>query len=989
LAFSKLLAQNIFYPMRKTVLLLGTLFLWAACCEKKGYETISEKDSNGYQYEEVTNDPYKARIYTLENGLKVYLSKNTDEPRIQTLIAVRAGSKDEPRDNTGLAHYLEHMMFKGTSSFGTSDWEKEKPLLDSIFNLFERHKKTESAQERKEIYKQIDATSYEASKYAISNEYDKLTGALGASGTNAFTSYDLTAYVNEIPSNEMEQFLKLEYERFTNMQLRLFHTELETVYEEFNRSQDNGFSLVWNKIFAGLFEKHPYKTDVIGLPEHLKTPSMYSVMDFQKKFYVPNNMAVLMTGDLDFEKTIQLVDKYFGQMKPGSDSLHPAPEIEAPLTAAKTFEVTTPDQERIAIAYRFGDNKSKEALYLDLIAEIFNNGKAGLIDLDLVQKQKVLSLNAGAESLVDYGIFCFIGSPREGQSLEEVGTLIQEEIGKLKAGDFNEELLEAIINNKKLEVINITDSRYASYNFLDAFIGQISWKDYVSKIDEMAKLTKAEIVAFANQFFGENYVTVYKKTGENKEKVVVEKPEITAVLVNRDNESAFSKDLLAMETQAIEPVFVDFKEVIKKESIKDGIDFYYTPNTSNKIYSLNQFAEISGSTDKKLALAFNYLPYLGTSKYTPEELKMEMYKLAMYFNATSSAGRSYVNIYGLDETMDRSLALMEEMINDAVVNKEAYNNLVDDILKQRANAKLNKSRILHSGLVNYTKYGPKSAFTDILTEAELRAIDPQELVDIIKQFSSYKHGFYYYGPDKKEKVLSLLKKVQTPDVLQEVPARVEYPELPMDKPVVYFANYDMVQAEIVLLAKDKIFDPAMMPYQSMFNEYYGGGMNSIVFQEIREARALAYSAYANVSRPSRKGYSNYVQAYVGTQSDKMVNALDAFRELLANMPLSEKAFSISKETLLNNMRSERLTKTSVFWTYMALLDLGIDYDYRKPAFEAIQTMTLNDIQNYFEQHVKPLPYSVLLIGKKDRIDFKYLNKFATVKELTLEELFGY
>jgi predicted Zn-dependent peptidase len=339
--------------------------------------------------------------------------------------------------------------------------------------------------------------------------------------------------------------------------------------------------------------------------------------------------------------------------------------------------------------------------------------------------------------------------------------------------------------------------------------------------------------------------------------------------------------------------------------------------------------------------------------------------------------------------MDRSLALMEEMMNDAVVNQEAYDNLVNDILKQRANAKLNKAQILHNGLVNYTKYGPKSAFTDILTESELRAINPQELVDIIKRFSSYKHGFYYYGPDSKEKVLSLLKNIQTPNALQDVPPRVEYPELPMDKPVVYFADYDMVQAEIILLAKDVLFDPALLPNQAMFNEYYGGGMNSIVFQEIREARALAYSAYANVSTPARKGYSNYVRAYVGTQSDKMSNALDAFRKLLTNMPLSEKAFSISKETALNNMRSERLTKTAVFWTYMALQDLGIDYDYRKPIFEAIQTMTLNDVQNYFEQHVKPLPYSMLLVGKKNRIDFRYLNKIASVKELTLEELFGY
>ncbi|GHV72187.1 zinc protease [Bacteroidia bacterium] len=976
--------------MKKVVsLVLLTVIVLLTACDGKSYNTVSKADKNGYQYEEVTNDPYKARIYTLKNGLKVYLSKNTDEPRIQTIIAVRAGAKDEPRDNTGLAHYLEHMMFKGTDKFGTSDWEKEKPLLDSIFNLFELHKKTVNAAERKVIYKQIDAVSYEASKHAISNEYDKMTGAIGASGTNAFTSYDLTAYVNEIPANKLEPFLKLEYDRFLNMQLRLFHTELETVYEEYNRSQDNGYRLMWDKVFAGLFEKHPYQTSVIGLPEHLKSPSMYSVMAFQKKFYVPNNMAVLMTGDLDFEKTIKIVDTYFGQMQPSNEELHPEPIKEEPITAAKTFEITTPDQERVMVAYRYGDVKSKDALYLDLIGDIFNNGKAGLIDLDLLQKQKVLGLNAGAESLTDYGIFLFMGTPREGQSLEEISGLIQDEIQKLKAGDFDEELLQAIINNKKLRVIYTTDGRGACYEFLDAFITQVPWKDYVSKIDEMAKITKAQVVDFANTFFAENYVTVYKRTGVNKEKVVVEKPSITAVLVNRDNESPFAKDLLAIETEPIEPVFIDFKDVIKKEPIKDGIDFYYTKNVSNKTYSLNQFVEISNITDKKLALAFQYLPYLGTSKYTPEALKMEMYKLAMSFNAYSTAGRSYVNLFGLDETMPRSLALMEEMMQDAVVNQEAYDNMVNDILKKRANTKLNKAQILQRGLINYAKFGKKSAFTDILTEQELKAIDPQELVDIIKSFSSYKHGVYYYGPDKKDNVLSLVKGFKTPAVLQDVPARVEYPELPMDKPVVYFADYDMVQAEIFFLAKDKPFDPALMPAETMFNTYYGGGMNSIVFQEIREARALAYSAYAYVSNPARKGFSNYVQAYVGTQADKMVNAMDAFRELLTNMPSSEKAFTVSKETVLNNLRSERWTKTNVFWTYLSLQDLGIDYDYRKATFEDIQTMTLSDVQNYFDQHVKSAPYSVLIIGKRDKLDFKYLNKIATVKELSLEELFGY
>ncbi|MDR1610158.1 MAG: insulinase family protein, partial [Candidatus Symbiothrix sp.] len=975
--------------MKKYFLGMVSLFLLIAGCQKKTveYRTISENDANGYAYEEVTNDPYKARIYTLNNGLKVYLSKNTDEPRIQTVIAVRAGAKDDPRDNTGLAHYLEHMMFKGTDHYGTSDWEKEKPLLDSIFDLFEVHKAAQTADAKKKIYKQIDAVSQEASKYAISNEYDKIVGSLGASGTNAFTSYDLTAYVNDIPANEIERFLKLEYDRFSNIQLRLFHTELETVYEEFNMYQDRGTSMMWQKVFEGLFDKHPYKVDVIGLPEHLKNPSMKSVMAFQKYFYVPNNMAIMMSGDLNFESTIQLVDKYFGQMKPNENLTHAEPVKEEPVISAKTLEVTTPDQERIAVAYRFGDAKSKDVKYLNLIGSILFNGTAGMIDLDLLQKQKVLNLYAGAEPLKDYGLFIFMGMPREGQTLEEVGGLIQDEIRKLKAGDFDSTLIEAVINNYKLDIIRKTDNRYsACYDFLDAFIKEIDWKDEAAKIDEISKITKADLVAFANDFFKDNnYVTVYKRTGENKDKVTVDKPTITPITINRESESELAKEILSMKTTPVEPVFLDYKSLIKNKTIKDGVDFYYTKNPTNKLYSLDRFVEISNVTDKKLALAFRYLPYLGTSEYSPEELKMEMYKLAMSFNAYSTSGRSYVTLSGLDETFDRSLALMDKMINDAVANPEAYSNLVNDILKERANSKLNKSRILN-GLIQYALYGPKSSFTDILTETELKAIDPQELVDIIKQFSGYKHGYFYYGPDSDTKVAATLKKVKTPETLADVPEKVDYPELPMDKPVVYFADYDMVQTEIFLAAKDVKFDPALMPYQNMFNAYYGSGMNSIVFQEIREARGLAYSAYAYVFSPRYADESNYVQAYVGTQADKMATAVDAFKEMLSNMAKSEKSFDLSKENVLNNMRSERIIKENIFWSYMNLKDKNIDYDIRKPIFETIQTMKLDDVQKYFDEHIKPAKYSVVLVGKRDKVDFNYLKKIADVREFTLEEV---
>ena len=976
--------------MNKIIFLLSTtVLLLFAACQNDGHKVVMSVDVNGYKYETVTNDPFKARIYTLDNGLKVYLSQNQDEPRIQTKIAVRAGSKNDPRNNTGLAHYLEHMMFKGSTHLGTSDWEKEKILIDSISNLFERHKAAQTAEEKKAIYKQIDAVSQAASKYAISNEYDKVVSSMGASGTNAYTGNDMTVYVNDIPSNELDRFLKLEADRFSNIVLRLFHTELETVYEEFNRSQDNANSLLFDAVLSALFDKHPYKVPIIGLPEHLKSPSMKSVMDFFRTYYVPNNMAVCLSGDLDFEKTVKLVDTHFGQMKPNENLPKLELTQEDPLTEIQIREVFTPESEMMMMAYRTPGVKSADIPKLEMIASLLSNGKAGLIDLNLLQKQQVLWAGVGAEFLTDYGLFYLYGAPRQGQTLEELQQLLLGELNKLKAGEFDGDLIEAVINNSKLAIIRKTDGRGACDDFADAFISGIDWKDYISSINEMAKLTKKDIIQFANDFFVDNYAVVLKRTGENKDKVMVEKPEITPIQINREVESELARELFAQKPEPIEPVFIDFNEKIKKQSLQDGVDFYYTKNETNQIYELNNFVEISSQTDKKLALAFSYLPYLGTTSYTPEQLSLEMYKLGMSFNAYSSGTRSYVTLSGLSETMNRSITLMEEILQNPVADENAYQNMIMDILKERENAKLNKNTILRRGLFNYVRHGEKSAFTDILTEDELKAIQAQELIDLIKGFSDYKQGYFYYGPRKESDVIAVLKNIKRPKTLQDVPAEVTYPELPMNKPAVYFADYDMIQTEIMLLAKDVLFDVSLLPYQSMFNSFYGSGMNSIIFQEIREARALAYSAYAYVSQPSRPQESNYITAYVGTQPDKMIVAMEAFKSLLTEMSQAPTKFEASKEFVLNNMRTERIIKSNIFWTYMNMQRYGIDYDVRKPIFEKIQSMTFDDLNTYFNAHIKPANHSVLIIGKKDQINFNYLKKYGEIKEIPLETLFGY
>ena len=272
---------------------------------------------SNYKYESVKGDPMGTRIYTLDNGLKVYMAVNDEMPSIQTYIAVRVGGKNDPAETTGLAHYFEHLMFKGTPSFGTQDYEAEKPLLDEIERLFELYRQTEDEAERKAIYREIDSVSYEASKIAIPNEYDKLMSAIGATGTNAYTSQDVTCYIENIPSNQVENWARIEADRFMNPVIRGFHTELETIYEEKNMSLTQDSRKVWEAIDATLYPNHPYgKQTVLGSQEHLKNPSITNVKNYHKTYYVPNNMAICLSGDFDPEEMIATIDKYFGQLQP-------------------------------------------------------------------------------------------------------------------------------------------------------------------------------------------------------------------------------------------------------------------------------------------------------------------------------------------------------------------------------------------------------------------------------------------------------------------------------------------------------------------------------------------------------------------------------------------------------------------------------------------------------------------------------------------------
>ena len=506
-----------------------------------------------YKYETVKGDLAQTRIYTLENGLKVYLSVNKEEPRIQTYIAVRTGSKNDPAETTGLAHYLEHLMFKGTKQFGTNDPEAEAPLLDEIEKRYEAYRKLTDPEARKQAYHEIDSVSQLAAKYNIPNEYDKLMAAIGAEGTNAYTSNDVTCYTENIPANEVENWAKIQSDRFMNMVIRGFHTELEAVYEEYNIGLTSDMRKLYYTISAMLWPNHPYGTQTtIGTQEHLKNPSITNIKNYFKKWYVPNNVAICMSGDLDPDKTIEIINQYFGEWKPGDDVSQPEFGPLTELSQPKDSTVIGQEAEQVWVGWRAQQANTLQADTLSLMEDVLSNGKAGLFDLDLNQTMKVQRANATTELMHDHGAFILMGTPKEGQTLEEVRSLMLAEIDKLKKGDFPDNLLPSIINNKKrnhYELLEHNDGR--ADMFVDAFINEIDWQQEVGRIDRISKITKQELVDFVNRFFTEGYVTVFKKQGIDPNQKKIDKPAITPIQANRDQMSDFVKQIQESEVEPI------------------------------------------------------------------------------------------------------------------------------------------------------------------------------------------------------------------------------------------------------------------------------------------------------------------------------------------------------------------------------------------------------------------------------------------------------
>ena len=937
------------------------------------------------------NDPnpadlMSAQIYQLDNGLTVYLTENREEPRFYAEISVRTGSKHDPAEATGIAHYLEHMLFKGTQNVGTLDYEKEKPHLDKITDLYEAHFHETDPENRVKIYAEINQASQLAAQYGIPNELDKLYKAMGGRHVNAHTWVEETVYTVDLPANRLHQWMMIESDRFIEPVFRLFQTELETVYEEKNRSLDSKRRIISEAVKQLLYKNHPYgQQTTLGSGEHLKNPSLKKMYEFYHTYYVPNNMAIHISGDINAEGTIRMIDEHFSRWQPKK---LPQAKVwnEEPLKGAERVTVKYRGEEYVLLAFRTASRNHKDAEALKLIDMILDNATAGLINLNLNQAQKVRQAGSYPSMDNDDGVQYLWGIPKEEQPLEAVEQLLLEQIELIKKGEFEAWLVPGIvIDFKKSQKAQLESNPARVTMMRDAFLSFQDWDDAVGEIARMEELTKQDLVTVANRYFSNNYVAGYR-VDEQHEVPSIEKPQIDTIEIDPARQSAFAKQIFAMSVKEIEPVFVSDKDY-QITNYHDGVRLYYDQNPINDLFSLTISIDLGSRHNNKLDIATQLLDKSGASEYSAEGLKKEWYKLGTDFSIDVEDNETAITISGLDENFSASLVLLLDLLKHPTADATTLEELIRIILINREDAKKNY-RAIRRALLHYNRYGKDSRYLRLLPSEAVRRLTVDELHKEIKELLNYKHTISYVGSLPLDEVLDDLTKNHPISGTLQTPPRYHFLKVRLpEETEIFFFHKEMAQSQVDIEFGDEDYNEADNPALQLYNAYFAGGMAGVVFQELRESRALAYATHARYATGRRKGDQNSMWGYIACQADKTPVAVEAFIDLIDNLPESPERFAEARHSILNRYRTAKLGFRDVIGAVRSWERLEVPIDPRKWRFEQIQESKIDLMLQFHEEHLRNRHKLISIVGDQNKIDMEQLVKVGKVVEIRLADIF--
>ncbi len=935
-------------------------------------------------------NPLEVEQYKLKNGLTVFLNVDKSQPNVFGMVMVKGGSKRDPSDATGIAHYFEHIMFKGTDKLGTVDYKKEKVFLDSIEIMYDKLRATKDDTKREKIQLKINDLSVKAAQFAIPNEFDKVITKMGGKGINAFTSNELIAYHNYFPPDQFEKWAEVYSDRFIHPVFRLFQSELETVYEEKNMSMDNPFNKLIEEINTNIYKGHPYQYPVLGTIYDLKNPSLRKMKEYFDTYYVANNMALILVGNFDPETVKPIIEKKFGIWRSGKIPQEPKYNIKKIKGRELVVKRYTPIRIGI-MAFKTVAKGDKDELPLEIVNNLLSNtSQTGFLD-KLYTDNKIMQAGIIPFQHYDMGNDLVFFIPKLiGQSMKKVEKMMLNEIEKVKKGEFSDQMLDAVkINLKKDFYKSLENPNWRGYYIMDAFMEGKKWNDMLKYPEEVDKITKEDVIRAAKKYYDNDYFVLYSKTGFPK-KHKLEKPKYKPVISkNAESKSDFAEKIENMPVTPDKPRFIDFGKDVIYEDLADKVHYYFTPNKINDIFSIKIKFGIGTYEKPVLDQAVSYFNNLGTEKHDFTAFKKELQKAGADINAYVDDNYMIVSINGLEENFDATLKLANELLTQMKADDKQLKKLSREAAMNRKMEKKEPYNI-SDALYQYAIYGDKSDYLRRLTVSEIKKLKSQALINALKDAFSYEAEIHYVGKKNTDAVKNqILKNLIVNKNLIKTNSPVIYKRKNFKERTVYLLNdKKQIQSKIYFYQNGKIVKKEDIPKKSAFNEYFGGGMYSLVFQEVREFRSLAYSAWARYFSPPVFGYKFWLKGSISCQSDKTPEALQIFDSLVTSMPEKPQRIDIIKEALEKSINALRPSFRNLSETVSQWQKLGYTDDPRKIFLPKYKKLTFSDIMNFYKNNLNKSPLIIMIAGDAERFDKEALKKYGKIIEVSKKDIFN-
>lgn len=936
-----------------------------------------------YQSQAEDLNALKVKEYRLENGLTVWLNEDHSQPKVFGAVVVKAGAKDCP--DTGIAHYFEHMMFKGTDRIGTLDYESEKVLLDSIAMKYDELAMTEDTAARARLQKEINELSIRSSEYVIPNEFNRLINRFGGSGLNAATSYDATIYFNTFSPQYMVQWAEINSERLINPVFRLFQSELETVYEEKNMYGDFIGGQVMDTLMARYFGPHPYAYPIIGSTKNLKNPRLTEMHKFFEDYYVASNMALILSGDFDAQQVMPILEKAFSRIRSGN-----APKQEKvmlpPFNGRETMKVKFPIPfiKAMGLGFRGVSANHEDQVALNIAVNLLNNANGtGYLD-KLMVEHKLMGALAINESMNEAGILAVAIMPKLLiQSYSSAEKMVWDEINRVKNGDFSDEMFNSLkLEQKRQYASSLENIDSRATIMMNLFSQGKSWNDYLNEVARIESITKEDVVRVAQKYFSNNYLCVTKSTGKYP-KDNLPKPAFSPVVPrNADASSSYAKQLEKIPEQQVAPRIIDFEKDVKTSKLTPLVTLYTTPNPLNDIFTLNISYGIGALEQPELMQLTNYLQLLGTESLSFEQFRSRLQSIGstLAFDVTPDA--FVMKVTGFDNHIDETMKLVGDFIRHAKADDKKLRQIVDDA-KVSEKAFFKSGDNVASALLEQVKYGDQSRYLRKLSLSQIKKLKGKDMLAIYDKVRSVQCDLHYCGTLPVEKVIGTIRQhlpLERTTVASNSPYYRELKQY--DRPTVFFIDMpDMAQSIVYGYVKgDPVDDKASRHASRLFSVYFGGDMSSLMFQEIREFRSFAYRTSGRYQLPNHahKGTAGSFTAMLSTQSDKTLDALGVLDSLIREMPLKPERVEAVKQTLVNRINNDYPPFRNLSEKVASARMEGFDRDPAEEFLRDIATMDMQDISRFYREQISGRPVVYVITGNRKHIDMKKLAEYGTI-----------